>query len=35
VLGDHPTGDEPRWPHYQAAPGQRYWPDRVNAVESY
>jgi taurine dioxygenase len=35
VLGDHPTGNEPRWEHYAAAPGQRYWPDRVNAVESY
>jgi taurine dioxygenase len=35
VVGDHPTGDEPRWPAYQAAPGQRYWPDAVNAVESY
>ncbi|MBM7080452.1 MULTISPECIES: TauD/TfdA dioxygenase family protein [Micromonospora] len=35
VLGDHPTGDAPRWEHYVAAPGQRYWPDRVNAVESY
>lgn len=35
VLGDHPTGDEPRWPHYQAAPGARYWPDRVNAVDNY
>ncbi|HEX8304547.1 MAG TPA: TauD/TfdA family dioxygenase [Jatrophihabitans sp.] len=35
VLGDHPTGDEPRWPHYQAAAGQRYWPDRVNAVDNY
>ena len=35
VLGDHPTGAEPRWPHYVAAPGARYWPDRVNAVENY
>lgn len=35
VLGDHPTGDPPRWEPYVAAPGQRYWPDRVNAVESY
>jgi taurine dioxygenase len=35
VLGDHPTGDQPRWPHYQAAPGARYWPDRVNAVDNY
>lgn len=35
VLGDHPSGDPPRWEHYQAAPGQRYWPSRVNAVESY
>jgi len=35
VLGDHPTGDPPRWPDYVAAPGQRYWPDSVNAVESY
>ncbi|GAB3137448.1 taurine dioxygenase [Micromonospora sonneratiae] len=35
VLGDVPTGDPPRWEHYQAAPGQRYWPTRVNAVEPY
>ncbi|MDQ1740337.1 MAG: taurine dioxygenase [Pseudonocardiales bacterium] len=35
VLGDHPTGDQPRWEHYSAAPGQRYWPDRVNAVDNY
>jgi alpha-ketoglutarate-dependent taurine dioxygenase len=35
VLGDHPTGRPPRWEHYQAAPGQRYWPARVNAVENY
>jgi taurine dioxygenase len=35
VLGDHPSGDEPRWDHYVAAPGQRYWPDSANAVESY
>lgn len=35
ILGDHPTGNPPRWDHYVAAPGQRYWPDRVNAVENY
>ncbi|MCZ7436835.1 TauD/TfdA family dioxygenase [Micromonospora sp. WMMC241] len=35
VLGDHPTGNPPRWEHYAPAPGERYWPDRVNAVESY
>jgi taurine dioxygenase len=35
VLGDHPTGNEPRWEHYVAAPGERYWPDRVNAVDNY
>ncbi len=35
VLGDHPAGATPRWPHYQAVPGQRYWPDSVNAVEGY
>jgi taurine dioxygenase len=35
ILGDHPTGDGARWEHYVAAPGQRYWPDAVNAVESY
>ncbi len=35
ILGDHPAGDPPRWPHYEPAPGQRYWPARVNAVESY
>jgi taurine dioxygenase len=35
ILGDHPTGNPPRWEHYSPAPGERYWPDRVNAVESY
>ncbi|RKR92385.1 taurine dioxygenase [Micromonospora pisi] len=35
ILGDHPEGEPPRWEHYQAAPGQRYWPARVNAVENY
>jgi taurine dioxygenase len=35
VLGDHPTGDAPRFPHYQAAPGERYWPSRHNAVQNY
>ncbi|MBO4207345.1 TauD/TfdA dioxygenase family protein [Micromonospora echinofusca] len=35
VLGDQPAGDPPRWPHYQAVPGQRYWPSRTNAVENY
>jgi taurine dioxygenase len=35
VLGDHPTGNPPRWPHYAPAPGERYWPDSVNAVEDY
>ncbi|MDG4800268.1 TauD/TfdA family dioxygenase [Micromonospora sp. WMMD980] len=35
VLGDHPSGNPPRWEHYVPAPGERYWPDRVNAVESY
>ncbi|BCJ69361.1 TauD/TfdA dioxygenase family protein [Polymorphospora rubra] len=35
VLGDAPAGGEPRWEHYQAPPGQRYWPARVNAVENY
>jgi taurine dioxygenase len=35
VLGDHPAGDEPRWEHYVVAPGERYWPDPVNAVEPY
>lgn len=35
VVGDHPAGGEPRWPHYVAAPGQRYWADQVNAVEGY
>lgn len=35
VLGDHPTGNHPRWEHYTAAPGERYWPDSVNAVEDY
>jgi taurine dioxygenase len=35
VLGDQPTGDGARWPHHRPAPGQRYWPRRVNAVEHY
>lgn len=35
VLGDHPLGDEPRWPAYQAAPDERYTPFRINAKESY
>ena len=35
VLGDHPTGNPPRWEHYSPVPGERYWPDRVNAVEDY
>jgi taurine dioxygenase len=35
VLGDEPAGAEPRWPHYTAADGERYWPSRVNAIESY
>jgi taurine dioxygenase len=35
VLGDHPAGSPPRWPHYEPPPGARYWPSRVNAVESY
>jgi taurine dioxygenase len=35
VLGDRPTGNPARWPAYEAAPGQRYWPNRVNAVEGY
>jgi taurine dioxygenase len=35
VLGDHPAGHEPRWAQYVAAPGQRYWPESVNAVEPY
>jgi taurine dioxygenase len=35
VLGDQPTGNPPRWADYVAAPGQHYWPDQVNAVESY
>jgi taurine dioxygenase len=35
VLGDTPTGNEPRWEHYQAKPGERYVPTRMNAKESY
>lgn len=35
ILGDHPTGEPPRWEHYRPAPGERYWPSRVNAVEGY
>ena len=35
VLGDHPAGDPARWPPYQPAPGERYWPARINAAEKY
>lgn len=35
VLGDEPTGNPPRWEHYVPTPGDHYWPDQVNAVESY
>ncbi|HEY0640565.1 MAG TPA: TauD/TfdA family dioxygenase [Pseudonocardiaceae bacterium] len=35
VMGDHPTGGTARWPDYAAAPGEKYWPWRVNAVEGY
>lgn len=35
VLGDHPAGNPPRWECYQPAPGERYWPARVNAIEEY
>ncbi|MBO3741337.1 TauD/TfdA dioxygenase family protein [Actinoplanes flavus] len=35
VLGDDPTGGEPRWPAYEPAPGERYAPNRMNAKESY
>jgi taurine dioxygenase len=35
VLGDHPAGNPPRWDPYQPAPGERYWPAQVNAMEQY
>lgn len=35
VVGDHPTGNPPRWPDHVAEPGARYWPDNINAVEGY
>lgn len=35
VLGDHPTGSEPRWDHYRPKPSERYSPARKNAKESY
>ncbi|MER7279079.1 TauD/TfdA family dioxygenase [Dactylosporangium sp. NPDC000244] len=35
VFADEPKGGPPRWPVYRPAPGQRYWPSRVNAREQY
>lgn len=35
ILGDHPTGDAPRWKEYQRAGDERYWPRRVNAKAGY
>lgn len=35
VLGDHPKGGPPLWPHYRPAEGERYWPMRVNAATGY
>jgi taurine dioxygenase len=35
VLGDQPTGNEPRWEKYQPRAGERYAPFRINAKESY
>ncbi|MBT2211266.1 MULTISPECIES: TauD/TfdA dioxygenase family protein [Actinomadura] len=35
VLGDSPSGDPPRWDHFQPRPGERYAPFRVNAKEPY
>ncbi|MFJ1748714.1 TauD/TfdA dioxygenase family protein [Streptomyces sp. NPDC088116] len=35
ILGDHPTGDAPRWKEYERAGDERYWPRRVNAKAGY
>lgn len=35
VFEDEPRGEPARWPVYRPAPGQRYWPSRVNAREQY
>ncbi|MCM3804665.1 TauD/TfdA family dioxygenase [Streptomyces sp. DR7-3] len=35
VLGDHPTGDTPRWKEYRPAPDERYYPRHVTARHGY
>lgn len=35
ILGDHPTGDTPRHPHYERDGDERYYPRRVNARFGY
>ncbi|WP_225730029.1 MULTISPECIES: TauD/TfdA family dioxygenase [unclassified Nocardia] len=35
VLGDHPKGNPARWAAYEPAPGERYWPSRINAASGY
>lgn len=35
ILGDHPTGNKPRWGQYQPKPGELYAPARMNAKEPY
>jgi len=35
ILGDHPTGDAPRWKNYERRGDERYYPRRVNAKAGY
>jgi taurine dioxygenase len=35
VLGDNPTGNQPRWDHFEPRPGERYVPARMTAKEPY
>ncbi|MFF7649084.1 TauD/TfdA dioxygenase family protein [Streptomyces sp. NPDC007983] len=35
ILGDHPTGDAPRWKNYERRGDERYYPRRVNARAGY
>ncbi|CAM3838541.1 TauD/TfdA dioxygenase family protein [Nocardiopsis rhodophaea] len=35
VLGDDPTGNQPRWDHFEPRPGERYVPTRMTAKEPY
>jgi taurine dioxygenase len=35
ILGDHPTGDAPRWKEYERRGDERYYPRRVNAKAGY